>query len=53
LYADSHIKEGKIDITMEDGDFVFDFEIKLASGDSIVQVTGYFTDVLHEDIIYY
>jgi hypothetical protein len=53
LDADSEIKGGEMDITMVNGNFVFDFTFKIASGDTIIPLTGYFTDVLHEDVIYY
>jgi hypothetical protein len=53
FYIDSDMKNGKIEISKKNDNYVFDFDFELLSSNSTYHITGYFTDVLHEDPIYY
>lgn len=49
IYADTYMKTGQIELSMENGDYVFEFDFELMSNDSTYHITGYFTDVLHDE----
>jgi len=53
IYVDSELKNGTIEISKKNGDYVFEFDFELKSVDGSYHIIGYFTDVLHEETIYY